>query len=324
MNKNSNSSRRDFLKSSAYLAASAAVLGETTVFGAGGAAKWPVSCRDVHLKEAGQGDCWAAMKFLGLSGVEASVNEELALTALSTPTRKYSVATDDGIKRVKEDLAANGMAITAFCMGNRLDERLEQEVDWARRLAQAAEKMGVSAVRIDVYPRKLTGDAAVVFSINACKRLCEAAKGTALRFGIENHGKFTNDPAVLEKLFDGVGSDKLGLTMDFMNFYWFGHPLNDIYGICEKFASRAFHTHCKNLKYPDDQKNVRREVGWQYGKYSAPLYEGDVDYARMAQILRKAGYRGDLCLENECLGHFPKDEHPQVLKKEIELLRSLA
>jgi sugar phosphate isomerase/epimerase len=209
-------------------------------------------------------------------------------------------------------------------MGNRLDERLDQEVDWAARLARAAQKLGVKAIRIDVYPRKITGDPALPFAINACKRLCEAANGTDVRYGIENHGHFTNDPAILEKLFDGVGSERLGLTLDCMNLYWFGHPLKDIYGICEKFAARTCHTHCKNLRYPEDQKNARRAVGWQYEKYTAPLYEGDIDYARIAQILRKAGYAGDLCLENECLGHFPKEQHPDVLRKEITFLRERA
>jgi sugar phosphate isomerase/epimerase len=116
----------------------------------------------------------------------------------------------------------------------------------------------------------------------------------------------------------------LGLTLDAMNFYWFGHPLNDLYDLYAKYASRTFHTHCKNLKYPEEKRNVRRPMGWEYAKYAAPIYEGDIDYRRVAGILRKAGYKGDLCLENECLSHFPKDEQAGVLKKEIELLKQLA
>ena len=116
----------------------------------------------------------------------------------------------------------------------------------------------------------------------------------------------------------------MGLTLDAMNFYWFGHPLKDLYGLCEKFAPRTFHTHCKNLRYPDDKQNAPRPIGWEYDKHAAPLYEGDIDYARVAQILRKANYAGDLCLENECLGRFPKEQHPEILKQEVALLRKLA
>jgi sugar phosphate isomerase/epimerase len=111
-----------------------------------------------------------------------------------------------------------------------------------------------------------------------------------------------------------------------MNFYWFGHPLNEVYGIYEKFAPRAFHTHCKNLRYPEDKRNVRREMGWGYKDYAAPVYDGDIDFRRVAAILRKADYRGDLCLEEEYLKirKIPETEQPAVLKREIALLREIA
>ena len=134
----------------------------------------------------------------------------------------------------------------------------------------------------------------------------------------------SNDPAFLDKLFDGVGSTRLGLTLDALNFYWYGWALDEIYGYYEKFAPRVFHTHCKSVRYPADKRNVRRPMGWEYAKYAAPIYEGDIDYKRVVAILRKANYQGDLCLENECLRHFPVEQQPGVLKKEIEMLKSLA
>ena len=84
------------------------------------------------------------------------------------------------------------------------------------------------------------------------------------------------------------------------------------------------HTHCKSIRYPDDKKNVKREIGWEYGKYCCPIYEGDIDFKRIAGILRKAGYRGDLCVEDESLGRFPQAERGEILKKEIALLKRLA
>ena len=104
----------------------------------------------------------------------------------------------------------------------------------------------------------------------------------------------------------GVGSDQLGLTLDCANFYWWGHPVKDLYPIYEKFAPRVVHTHCKSIRYPDDKKNVRREMGWEYGKYNCPIYEGDLDFKRIVKILRKANYRGDLCVEDESLGKYPE------------------
>jgi len=318
-------SRRDFVRTSTGLA-----LGATLASATGGgcsaapAREWPVTCRDVLFKETGQPDCWAAMALLGIDGAEVDVNPEMECNSLSWPAKKYSLATEDGIKQVKDAFAEHRRTIAAFCMHNRLDERLEQEVEWTRKLVKACGALGVSVIRIDVVPRKTKPEEFLPFAIQACRRLCAVAEGTPVRFGIENHGKITNDPEFLDRLFDGVGSTKLGLTMDFLNFYWFGHPLESLYGIYEKFAPRAFHTHCKSVRYPEDQRNVRRTMGWEYGKYSAPIYEGDIDYRRVAALLRKTGYAGVLCLENECLRKFPAAERTGVMQKEIALLRSVA
>ena len=318
-------SRRDFLKTSAGLGLALGLQGSSGL--AASAEKpghWTVAIRDGHLKMTAQPDCWSALKFLGVPGIEVGVSEELACYALNPPGQAYKVSTADGIKRLADDVSAHEAVITALCMNNRLDERLDRELAWTRKLVPIAQKLGVTAIRIDVVPHKMAVAEYLPFAIKACRQMCDIAEGTPVRFAIENHGHVTNDPVFLEKLFDGVNSTHLGLTLDTKNFYWFGHPLEDVYRIVEKFATRAFHTHCKNLRYPEPQRNARRTIGWEYSQYSAALDEGDIDYGRIASILRKTGYRGDLCLENECLHHFPKEQHPAVLKRELALLQKLA
>ena len=253
-------SRRSFIKTTG-LALSVAALPATGPLLAAAKQKWPVGCRDLHLKVAGLPDSWSCMKALGAQGTEVNVGLNLACVDLFHPQRKYTLATPDGIQALKEDLAASGCRITAFMMANHLDERLEQELDCARRLVPAAQQLGVGVIRIDVVPRKLDGEKFLPFAVDACKRLCALAEGTPIRYGVENHGKITNNPEFLDKLFAGVGSEKLGLTLDCANLYWWGHPLNDLYPIYEKFAPRVVHTHCKSIRYPEDQKNVRREMG---------------------------------------------------------------
>ncbi len=288
--------------------------------------KWPVGCRDIHLKNAGMADSWSCMKALGAEGTEVYADSNLVCQYLFHPERKYTLATEDGVKVLKEDLAASGCRITAFMMANSFDEQLEKELECARGLVKAAQQLGVNTIRIDVVPRKMAAnkETFLPFAIKACKRMCEIAEGTPIRYGVENHGKITNDPDFLAKLFDGVGSPKLGLTLDCANFYWWGHPLKDLYGIYERVAPRVVHTHCKSIRYPEDKKNVRREMGWEYGKYNCPIYEGDIDFKRVVRILRRAGYSGDLCVEDESLEKFPAAGRGEVLRKEIALLRKLA
>jgi sugar phosphate isomerase/epimerase len=316
-------SRRHFIQTTA-LAACAGMIPSPGPLLAAETKKWPVGCRDLHLKVAGQPDSWSCMKALGAEGTEVYVELNLACANLFHPQRKYTVATADGVKALKDDLGASGCRITAFMMSNRFDEQLEQELESARGLVKAAQALGVDVIRIDVVPRKLSGEQFLPFAIDAGKRLCAIAEGTPIRFGVENHGEITNNPLFLEKLFDRVGSEKLGLTLDCANFYWWGLPLKELYPTYEKFAPRVVHTHCKSIRYPADKQNVQREIGWEYGRYNCPIYEGDLDFKRIVEILRKANYRGDLCIEDESLGKYPQNEQAGILRKEIALLKGLA
>ena len=315
--------RRTFIKTTG-LALSAGLLSSAGPLLAAPSAKWPVGCRDLHLKIAGQPDSWACMKSLGADSTEVCVELDLACTYLFHPQRKYTLATPEGIQTLKDDLTAGGCRITAFLTSNHFDERLERELESVRGLVKAAQQLGVNAIRIDVVPRKLAGDQFLPFAIDACKRVCALAEGTPIRFGVENHGNVTNNPQFLEKLFDGVGSDKLGLTLDCANFYWWGMPLKDLYPTYQKFAPRVVHTHCKSIHYPPDKQNVRRDIGWEYGKYNCPIYQGDIDFKRIVAILRRAGYRGDLCVEDESLDKYPAAVRADVMRKEIALLKRLA
>jgi len=282
-----------------------------------------VACRDTLLKTTKQPDSWSAMKELGVTGIEVEVNPELGCPFLEHPQKKYSLATPSAIASLKDDLSKNGLVITAFLMHNRFDERLEEELAWTKKLVAAAATLDVPVIRIDVVPRRMKREEFLPFAIKACTKLCEIVEGTRINYGIENHGSITNDPEFLRQLFAGVDSPHLGLTLDTANFYWYGHPLNELYGIFERFATRVFHTHCKSIRYPDDKKNVRRPMGWEYDRHCCPIYEGDIDFGKVVTILRKAGYGGDLCLEDESLGKYPQSQHANILKKEIALLRNL-
>lgn len=325
MNPPTNLDRRSFLKTTAAAALAAGELNlASDAFGADQKARWRVGCRDVHLKFVDAADSWAALKALDADCFEADINDDLALSSFNAPDKKYSVATPEGIAALKADLRTNKRRISAFCMHNRFEERLDKEIEMTRQLAKVAEQLDVPVIRIDVVPRALKLEEFAAFATKACKQLCDAMKTSKIRFGIENHGKATNDPDLMDQILNGVGSDRLGITLDTANLYWWGHPLDEVYRIYERFAPRVVHTHCKSIRYPEDKKNVKREMGWEYAKYTCPIYEGDLDFNRIAAILRRAGYRGDLCIEDESLARFPEAERSENLKKQIAFLRQLA
>ncbi len=286
-------------------------------------AVWPVTCRDAILRPTGQKDLWSALQAVGAEGVEIQVAEDLSLPGVFHPTEKYSVATTSGIERLAADAKAAGQRITAFCTFNRFEDRPQMEIEWCTRVARAAQALGVPTVRIDVVPSTLKNTAFLKPAVAALKKVMAATEPTGVTFAIENHGHTTNDPTFLGPLFQRVGSERLGLTLDTGNFYWFGHPLSKVYELYGTFAPRVFHTHCKSIRFPADEREKQRPIGWKYAEYNCPIDEGDIDFARVVAILRKAGYHNDLCVEDESLGKLSSAAVTKTLQREVQLLKRL-
>ena len=316
--------RRDFLQhTSGLLAGTAgvALLGSSAP-AAGSKPNLPLACGDATLNHVQADDCWAALKAIGADGVEARIAPDLSFPRLFHPTRKYSAATPEGLATLKADMEASGSKITALLMGTHFDDKPEEQVAWVIQAAKIAQALGTPAIRIDVVKRKSTSGDFLQAMVETLKKVLADTESTGLVFGVENHGRTTNDPEFLDALFAGVGSDRLGLTLDTGNFYWFGHPLSKVYELYARFAPRVFHTHCKSIKYPADQRDRQRPIGWKYGEYNCPIDQGDIDFRRVIKILRDAGYRYDLCVEDESLGKLPKADRTAAVAGEIQHLKS--
>lgn len=313
-------SRRDFLQASVAGFMGASLMVNTTWAAKPGM----ISCRDIHFKDIGEKNPWQAMKALGIQGVEVWVDFDRSLPSFSLGEKKYSIKTKEDVKAFKKDLESNGISVTAFALPNKFDTRLEEELSWVKDSVAAAKELNVNAIRIDVVPGKIKDkNEFLKFSIDLGKKLAALAKGTKVRYGIENHGHITNDPAFLEPLFKEVGSDALGLTLDTGNFYWFGHPLDKLYSLYEQFAPRVCHTHCKSINYPEDKRNAQREIGWKYGELCCPIDQGNIDFTKVIKILKAANYQGDYCIEDESLSRFPDAERVKLLKGELDFLKKL-
>ena len=144
-----------------------------------------------------------------------------------------------------------------------------------------------------------------------------------IEFAVENHGAISNKLEFLRGLYKGVGSPRLGHTLDTGNFYWYGYPLSKVYEIIEELAPVTKHTHIKNINYPQDTREQNRGMGWEYEKYVSPLSEGNIDLGRVTELLKKAKFKGDLCIEDESLGKFPPEERKSILKRDVDFLKPL-
>jgi sugar phosphate isomerase/epimerase len=304
----------------AFLAAAAAAPAAVRLSAA--PSKLPVGTRDAMLKPLGSPDCWAAAKRVAAEVIEVTVDDKFGIPLLSHP-QPYSLNSPEEIARLSKDLKSNNVRISAFCVASHFDTRPDFEIDFCSKLAKIGHQMGIRAMRIDVVARKMAAPDFLPLAVPALKKLVAASEGTGVRFGVENHGPTGNDPAFLLPMLQQVNSKRIGVTLDTGNFYWFGHPVSKVYELIETVAPHVVHTHCKNIGYPADKRDVQRPMGWEYARYEAPVDKGDLDFTRIVKILKKANYDGDLCVENETLGRMPEAERAAVIASEIAYLKKL-
>lgn len=112
----------------------------------------------------------------------------------------------------------------------------------------------------------------IVESFQAC---CAEAARHGVVLALENHWGFTGTAAGVARILAAVGSPWLGVALDTGNF------LDDPYPQLERLAPHAVLVHAKAY-----------HGGGLY-------YTLDLDYRRIGDLLRRAGYRGYLSLEYE-------------------------
>ncbi|MFW5915031.1 MAG: sugar phosphate isomerase/epimerase family protein [Planctomycetota bacterium] len=266
-----------------------------------------------------------SLEQLGLSAVELGVSQsvEIELPSPDGP-ETYCLASPGDRNRLSARLDQDDLRVCAFLMGNDFSsDNVEEEMEALVNTARAAEALDVPVVRVDLLPH--TGDMEESDFMDRCeKALCRAVDNTEeVDFGIENHGGTSNRPQFLDDMLERMDTGRVGITLDTGNFYWFGHPLTHVYELMEKYADRVKHTHLKNIAYPAEMREQRRETGYKYGEYVCPISEGDVDHRHVVSILEKAGYDRSLCIEDESLGQVPEPERMSVLREDVEYLKSL-
>lgn len=285
-----------------------------------------VAIRDVMLAHLNE-DPWQALKEVGVSAIEIEIGKDYK--TINFPGQKaevFDLSTEEQIASFSENLRKNDILHCAFLMHNNFDTGdLDEEINWTVGVCKIAEKLGVKAVRIDLatHSEETKPDIFIPQATSAVKKILSLTEDTGINLGMENHGRLANEKEFLDKILQQVDSDRLGLTLDTGNFYWYGYPLSQLYEIMKYYARGVKHTHIKNIRYPAEKREIKREIGWEYGKFVSPIYEGDVDHKRVVSILKEAGYDGDITIEDESLSKFPKEEKGEILKKDVTYLNEI-
>ncbi len=138
-----------------------------------------------------------------------------------------------------------------------------------------------------------TEEDALQWCIAGMKQCIPAAEKAGIMLMLENHWGLSTKTENLFRIVDGVGSPWLGINLDIGNF-----PV-DPYPEIEKIAPRAGIVHFKTY----------------YG--GGEYYTLNLDYRRIASILKRANYQGYVSLEME-----GKEDPETAVPKSLEVMRA--
>jgi sugar phosphate isomerase/epimerase len=220
------------------------------------------------------------------------------------------------LNRVKQAAFRHGLALPMLSIHQDFvspdaGER-QKAVDHTRRCIGLAARLGIPAIRLnsgrwntiesfddlmkvkgDEPPIKgYTDDDAFTWCIDAIKACLPDAEANGVVLALENHWGLTTRVENLLRVYKAVNSPWLGINLDTGN--WPGDP----YAGIEQLAPYAVIVQAKTY----------------YG--GGVWYTLDLDYARIAAILAKAGFHGWISLEME--GKEPADT---AVPKSLALLR---
>jgi len=200
-------------------------------------------------------------------------------------------------EETRQLLAKYGMQASAVAAGNDFiqadPDELKAQIDRYRYVCQIIPVTGTDIVRSDGgWNRK--GDVPEEqwdgMIVESFKRCADYLEEFDVRVALDNHGRSTNDGDWQLSLIERVGSNRLGVNFDSMNYRWYGHTVEKIDHFIDILAPYVFHTHMK------DGTNDQPYGGNYKG---AALGEGEIHLDYIVERLKAIGYDGAWTAEYE-------------------------
>jgi len=201
---------------------------------------------------------------------------------------------EESAEKTRRLLEKYGMEASAVAAGNDFlqaePKDLEAQIERYRYVCKIIPCAGTDIVRSDGGWNRgdqVPQDQWDGMMLEAFKRCAEFLEEYDVRIALDNHGVSTNDGDWQLSLIERVGSKRLGVNLDTMNYRWFGHELDKIDHFYEILAPHVFHTHMK------DGTGSRQEYK------GAALGDGEIHLDHTLTCLRAAGYDGAWTAEYE-------------------------
>ncbi len=199
------------------------------------------------------------------------------------------------LRQIKHQCFQLGLDVSGTAVGNDFGflpgEEREAEIANLMRWIENAEVLGAPVIRVFAGKQKkgVSDERTHALMVEGLEQACEHAGRHGVFLALENHGGPTATPDGLLRFVRDIRSPWFGVNLDTGNFF-----TEDPYGDLEKVAPYALNVQVKVMTARTEERIDKQPT----------------DYARLAKILRDAGYRGYVALEFEEEGD-PREECPR-------------
>jgi len=252
--------------------------------------------------------------------IEKVIDEaaKLGLEGIDVLHRQMAGEDNAYLQKLKKHAFVNGIAMTCLSIHQGFvypdKAELKKHIDHTNHCIELAYKMGIPCMRLntgrwntiksfDDFMAKrgiepaipgYTEDEAFKWCIDSIQQCLKKAEECGVLLALENHWGLGSTPEGMLRIKNAIESPWLGLLMDTGNF------LENPYDKLEKIAPQTNFVQAKTY----------------YG--GGVWYSLDLDYKRIADILKKVNYQGYVSIE------FEGNEDPNTgVKKSVDLLRSV-
>ncbi|WGK65952.1 sugar phosphate isomerase/epimerase family protein [Croceiramulus getboli] len=227
----------------------------------------------------------ADLNFKGIEYVSQLYTDEIEKLGFQTVVDSLKAESDKhGIENVlimidhEGDLAAS------------TQEGRDQAVEFHKKWVDAAQALGCHSVRVNLFGEK-DREAWKKASVDGLSKLSAYAKTKNINVLVENHGELSSNAALVVEVIQAVNMDNCGTLPDFGNF------------CLEREDGERWGTPCVK-EYPiyqgiQEMMPFAKAVSAKAYNFDTEGQETKLDYQRILQIIKEAGYRGYIGIEYE-------------------------
>lgn len=221
-----------------------------------------------------------------LEGIAKAGFPSVELTAVRGWTEHVPIgASDAEIDDVRAKLKHYGLRPSIF--SGHSDLTTPEGLDDGQKAAASCHKLGLDTFVTAIGGHYKEGEDKEAF-MRHIRTLAHDCRTLGITVGLEVHGEIMSTGAASARLIEEIGEDNVRVTYDTANCEFYGgvKAVDDL----EAVIPYLCHVHVKDKAGAQDEWNFPA-VG-----------EGNVDFARVLQLLRDGGYDGGLSVEIEFQG----------------------